>query len=157
LQFLRGDFRGARSVLRPPWACGEGDFIDRCTACGACISACVEHILVQGRGSFPTIDFQLGACTFCEACVRACKTGALNFAQASPWPYKADFGDRCLAAMHHVVCQSCGDACDTYGVRFIPTFRGVPNPTLDIELCTGCGACVAVCPAAAVNVVNLGE
>jgi len=152
MEFLRGDFRGERGVLRPPWACAEEEFIDRCTACGACISACGEHILVRGRAGFPTIDFRLGACSFCEACVRSCKTGALRIEPSSPWRYKADFGDRCLAVTHRVVCQSCGDYCDSHAVRFIPTLRGVPSPTLEAELCTGCGACVAVCPAAAVRV-----
>ena len=62
----------------------------------------------------------------------------------------AVIGDRCLAR-HGVVCRSCGDACEARAIRFPPRLGGVALPTLDGEACTGCGECVAVCPAVAIS------
>ncbi|MPN29793.1 hypothetical protein SDC9_177246 [bioreactor metagenome] len=76
----RAFFRGRprpRTEMRPPWALAEGDFIDRCTRCNDCVSACPTHILLAGDGGYPTIDFRAGECTFCSDCVASCQPQAL--------------------------------------------------------------------------------
>ncbi|MGB8052179.1 MAG: 4Fe-4S dicluster domain-containing protein, partial [Azonexus sp.] len=84
--FLRGRPR-PKAKIRPPWALPETDFVDRCTRCGNCLSACPQKILVAGDGGFPTIDFSQHECTFCGDCATACQPLALFRAGGLPaWP-----------------------------------------------------------------------
>jgi ferredoxin-type protein NapF len=64
----------------------------------------------------------------------------------------AAIGDPCLAR-RDIVCHSCGDECEAGAVRFRAVVGGVPAPTVDPARCTGCAACVRVCPAAAITMV----
>ncbi|KAB2927468.1 MAG: ferredoxin-type protein NapF [Dechloromonas sp.] len=149
--FLRGRPR-PRVELRPPWALGENAFIDRCTRCNACLAVCPEHILVSGDGGYPTVDFSHGECTFCGACLAACQPQALKRTEGLPaWPYKAHVGDACLPASG-VECRVCGDFCDVRAIRFPPRLGGSPLPEIDATQCTGCGACLAPCPSAAIRI-----
>jgi len=147
-QFLRGDLAGRKPTLRPPWAL-EGDaFLAACTRCGDCVPACPTNIVVLA-GGYPTVDFSRGECTFCGACVDACKPGALHKADAPPWRIKAEIGSNCVA-FKDAVCRSCGDACAPAAIRFRPRVGGAAVPEVDAGRCTGCGACVAPCPASAI-------
>jgi ferredoxin-type protein NapF len=149
-QFLRGKF-GESASLRPPWAAAEPEFLARCTRCDACLDACPEHILVRGSGGFPVVDFTQRGCTFCGACVDACKPHALERTAAPPWAVKASIGASCLA-LNRVVCSACGERCEARAIRFRPALGAAPTPAIDPDRCTGCGACVAVCPVSAITV-----
>lgn len=151
----RAFFRGRprpRSEIRPPWALAEDAFVDRCTRCNDCITACPTHILIVGDGGYPTVNFQEGECTFCGDCVARCQPKALQrTAEQPPWSIKAVIGEDCLPRQG-VECRVCGDFCDTRAIRFSPRVGGSPLPVVDIEKCTGCGACVAPCPTRAVAI-----
>lgn len=157
MQFLRGRFREAEAVLRPPWALAEEAFSAVCSRCDACLRACPEGILKRGSAGFPEVDFRAGECTFCGDCVTACPTPALNrFALdggTRPWHLVAKIGAGCLA-LNKVVCRSCGDVCEPRAVSFRLAPGGVALPHLDAVACTGCGACVSVCPVAAMSVFS---
>lgn len=155
-QFLRGNFSGKADAIRPPWALDEEAFVSRCTRCAACIDVCPTHIIVKGRGNYPRIDFARGECTFCAQCVTVCRDGALQRAEhRPPWSIKAVIGPSCLAR-RDVVCRTCGDACEAQAIRFRPRLGGASLPELDPQACTGCGACVALCPAAAITMADSG-
>jgi ferredoxin-type protein NapF len=150
-QFLRGDIRGERRAVRPPWALEEWLFVERCDRCGQCMSACPQGLLSAGRGGFPRMDFRHGECTFCRACLDSCTRGALRaYDGEAPWQLRAVVGTDCLAT-HGVVCRSCGEQCDAHAIRFRPSAGRVAQPEVNIALCNGCGACVGPCPAAAVT------
>lgn len=141
--------RAAATPLRPPWALEESDFLDACTACGACVDRCPERVLVRGAGGRPVFDPRAGECTFCGECETACTPRALDRgASNEPWTLKALAGDACLPR-HGVVCSSCRDACPERAIAFPLTSR-VPLPIIDPARCTGCGACVGVCPTSAI-------
>lgn len=150
--FFRGQAR-PKSENRPPWALAENEFIDRCTRCGDCLKACPTHILVVGDGGYPTVSFAIGECTFCGDCLHACHPGALrrDIPEQPAWPYKALIEESCLPR-HGVECRVCGDYCEPRAIRFAPRLGGSPLPKLDAERCTGCGACVAPCPATAIRI-----
>lgn len=150
----RGFFRGRprpRAEIRPPWALAEAAFVAACTRCDDCRTACPQGIVVVGDGGYPTIDFRRGECTFCGDCASACRSGALRHdAALAAWSVKATIGEACLAA-RGVECRACGDYCDTRAIRFTPRLGGPALPAIDDSRCTGCGACVAPCPSAAIT------
>jgi ferredoxin-type protein NapF len=154
--FLRGRVSGAVSPLRPPWALAEAEFLDACTRCGDCRDACEESIIIVGSGGYPEVSFASGECTFCGDCVTSCQDGALLSDQNhldEPWGYKAHIQESCLA-LNAVVCRACADACDVSAIKFTPQSGGVSSPVISQSNCTGCGACVSVCPVSSVQVLS---
>lgn len=144
--FLRGG-RPSASDHRPPWT--GSDFIDTCVRCDSCINACPEGILRKGDGGFPRIDFEHDACTFCQECVQACDEPVFDLAREA-FQWRAGIRDSCLAKAG-IHCQSCQDACEPKAISFRYSVGHVPLPEVDIDSCTGCGACVAVCPQDAIE------
>jgi len=160
MQFLRGRFHEAALAVRPPWAREEEAFTAECSRCDACIPVCPTGILKRGTAGFPEVDFLRGECTFCGHCVAACPTHALGgLARSeglSPWSLVARIQDACLA-LNKVVCRSCGDVCEARAIGFRLALGGVALPQLDAAACNGCGACVAICPTAAISVARQTE
>src|SRR5213592_631035 len=72
-----------RTVLRPPGAVGEKQFLDTCFRCGACADACPAHAiaLMKDAGDeltgTPYVDPDLQACVICDelACMKVCPSG----------------------------------------------------------------------------------
>lgn len=145
--FLRGRSRRPPAAVRPPGALAEADFLARCDRCGDCGRACPEGIVGRGDGGFPTLDFRAGGCTFCNRCADSCKAGALSASRSLR--LKASFGAGCLSGQG-VVCRVCGERCEAGAIRFRPMPGGFSRPELTAGACSGCGACVAPCPVAAV-------
>ena len=149
-QFLGGEIKALPSSVRPPWALGEAAFVQHCTRCGACIEACPTAIIVCGTGGYPVVNFSRGECTFCGECVSTCRDGALQRTEGSvPWRLNAEIGNGCLT-LRQVECRVCGEQCGPGAIRFRLHAGRVAAPSLDPGLCSGCGACVATCPAQAV-------
>ena len=132
-----------------PWA--VEDFETACQRCDDCINVCEEAVLKTGDGGFPTIDFSRGACTFCGACASACRYGALDAGRSPAWTLKARLTGNCVSASG-VTCRSCGDTCDTSAIRFRLQVGGRATPQFEEAACTGCGACIAICPTAALSI-----
>lgn len=148
VDFLRGDLKGRREPVRPPWAADGRTFSALCDGCGDCIRACGPAIIIAGRGGMPEVDFRRGACTFCGDCVTACPSGALSQVKmplVPPWSLVPEIDETCLAK-RGVVCRTCGDRCEPRAIRFHLAPGGVSQPDVTMEDCTGCGDCVAACP-----------
>lgn len=156
MQFLRGDFKGKESPLRPPWAINESLFIEICTNCGECITQCPTHIIKQARANYPVIDFTSGECTFCGLCVETCKPHALlKSEQKKPWSIKASIKQDACIAHKGVECRSCYDPCEARAIKMPPRLGGISIPIISTDNCTGCGACFSVCPVQAVSMGRL--
>lgn len=157
--FLRGRARGAPLPVRPPWAVPELLFVDLCSRCDECVEACGESVLRRGSGGFPEADFRSGACTFCGDCARSCPENVLRVGQSptTAWDQsRVEISSSCLA-LQGTVCRACGDTCEPRALRFRLALGGRSEPILDPVRCTGCGACVYVCPVEAVIVKSTQE
>ena len=141
---------GPEAIARPlPWT-DAATLAAACTRCGACVSACPEHIIVRAENGMPGIDFHRGECTFCGAGAAACPAPVFARERATPWTLTARIGTACLAA-RGIVCQSCRDSCAASAIRFVPRRGGAFLPAVVAASCTGCGACVGVCPSDAIT------
>ena len=86
----------------------------------------------------------------CGACADACPQSLFAGRNQAPWRHRVAIGSDCLAH-RGVVCESCRDGCETRAIRFTPALGRAPTPELALDRCTGCGACVGVCPAGAIT------
>jgi ferredoxin-type protein NapF len=142
--WLTGRFGHNRQTIRPPWAIAEAQFVERCSRCNQCITHCEQGIIHKGDGGFPEINFSYGECTFCEACVDSCEDLALQ-KTTNPWQLKANINDTCLAAQS-IICISCAENCEVEAIQFKSGKKAAMQPHVDLEKCTGCGACFSPCP-----------
>ena len=155
--FLRGRKPLPTPKFRLPWITSEQHFINDCTQCGDCISACPEQIIVKGDDGFPTIDFAKGECTFCEDCISSCKEPLfISERSAKAWPSHFNIKDNCLAK-NDVFCQSCRDVCDSRAITFSYANGPIPTPVIEQSNCNSCGACISTCPTDSTELILIQE
>ncbi|MCC6326000.1 MAG: hypothetical protein DCC43_12225 [Candidatus Brocadia sp.] len=86
LNYTRGVNKGKASVIRPPGAVDEGEFLGRCIRCGECMKVCKTNGLhpvlleagVDGLWT-PKLIPRLGYCDYgCVLCTRVCPSGAIK-------------------------------------------------------------------------------
>lgn len=145
--------QGGRRSVRPPWTPPDCEFTEICTACGDCIPACPQGILVKGRAGYPVVDFSRGACDFCGDCAEACPESLFYGRDGAPWNVKARVGAECLS-VRGVTCRVCAEWCDARAIRFRLEVGGRARVEIGDAACTGCGECVAACP---VNAIAMEE
>jgi ferredoxin-type protein NapF len=152
--FLRGNFSNRWNVIRPPWALAEERFRASCTRCDDCIRSCHARLLRRDEQGYPVVSFSDAGCDFCGVCLQACQPGALHADRPDPqraWRHVPRINDACLS-FRGVVCRACGDYCEPRALRFSLLTRGRALPDIDAASCTGCGQCLAVCPANAISI-----
>ena len=153
---LKAKFSTSQQAVRLPWVRDEFEFTEQCTRCYDCLSVCEEKIIVKGDGGFPELDFNKGECTFCTECANSCSEDLFFPLEGKPWSLNAEISEKCLTTQK-VVCIVCKEQCETEAISFIPKLGGVSHPVLDIEKCTGCGACAKTCPTNAINFNYINE
>ena len=168
-----------KSLLRPPGSQGEADFMARCVKCGLCVEACpygsifVADMLDGAAAGTPCIDAVTQACRMCEdfPCVKACPTEALRGVES-----RADVNmgfavidtDACIA-YKGLRCEVCYRVCPLidqaiYCDPALLQGDGIHvsfQPTINEEICTGCGLCVERCvvhrPKLAIRIKSIAE
>jgi len=142
--------RNAIPLHRPPGAVEEGLFLDRCTRCNDCATACPHHAIapagqrMRHAAGTPVINAAEAPCRLCEdwPCIEACPTKAL----VKDIPVRMGTASikrvDCLAYQHQI-CTVCYEHCPVEGAIRIEEGK----PVIDADTCTGCGICVHVCPA----------
>jgi ferredoxin-type protein NapF len=157
LLFGRTGLSGREGVIRPPWALAPDAFEKKCTGCGECVRVCPEGILTLDTTKRAKVDFSQGECTFCRDCIVVCSEGALVvFDPQTPWSLNISIEGKCLA-MKGIECRACDDQCDPRAIRFRPIPGNVASLQLDEDRCTGCGACIAPCPADAITLTPVSH
>ena len=148
---------------RLPWVIDEKTFTSKCTQCSDCIDVCETKIIVKDSQGFPKIDFSKGECTFCNKCIDTCNEPLFLTSeeqkQKKPWPINVNISHQCLAK-NSIYCQSCRDECEPNAIKFIYIKDGqpssIPQPQLNTDDCTQCGACISKCPQNAIT-ANFNE
>lgn len=145
-QFLRGGKSAETARIRPPGVTEQS--LAACTGCGNCVEHCPTGIIGLEDG-LPALDFAAGECTFCGACAKTCPEPVFAKETAGRLDHIVTIAASCLP-FQRVDCQACRDACPVEAIRFQPVRGGPFVPELVAAACTGCGACISVCPVGAV-------
>ena len=150
-------------LLRPPGIQGERDFMARCIKCGKCIEACPYAALhaagpMEGAAAgTPYIDAREQACRLCKGfpCVAACPTGALRdvVERSDPKAGYAHIDEEVCIAYKGYRCEVCYRVCPLIDEAITLDFQAMEQddihtkfiPTINKDICTGCGLCVERC------------
>lgn len=153
--FLRGGRRNTKPAeIRPPWGLPEPAFSSGCTRCHNCVDACPEQIIVPDTDGVPTLDFHRGECTFCRQCTTSCPEPLfLDPKRHAAWRHTAQIERTCLG-YQGIFCQSCKESCEAGAIHFSLWERRIPAPRIELDVCTGCGACIGVCPVRAITMAT---
>lgn len=141
---------------RPPWAVAEVRFLDLCSQCDACVEACEVGLLQRGADGRPFAAIGEVECSFCTGCAAVCTTGAIHYDESvRPWDVVVEVSAAACLTRVAVACRTCADACPerAIGPGCVIAGLAVP-PSVSLEACNGCGACLPVCPTAAISLVR---
>ncbi len=139
--------------LPPPGIASLRHYLQSCTRCFDCVTACPPMALqvCRDRASelygYPVIEPQRQLCVACDdyPCIESCPQEALLAEHINRViPRAVIVQSRCLASQNHF-CLSCLNACPPQIKAIALNAEGVP--VIDAERCTGCGLCAQACPA----------
>ena len=152
----------------PPGSANMDRFLDRCTACQLCVSACPTNVLQPAFREYglssllkPRLDFNRGACDFdCRRCGEVCPSGAIGLLDLAEKQITrigvVHFeATRCLVQASGKACTACSDKCPTKAIQTVAFSGGLRLPTTQPLLCIGCGNCEHVCPTAPVKAITV--
>jgi ferredoxin-type protein NapG len=120
-------------------------FLERCTKCSDCVTACPPHaIAVHPTDGTPVLYADQSPCLLCEdfPCVRACGADALLPVEHSR---QVRMG---MAVISHRLCTA-GQGCHACVSRCPTDALAMDFESLSLsvatEACVGCGMCEMVC------------
>ncbi len=150
--------------LRPPGALQEDDFTATCIRCMRCIDACPNKALVPlqqasrlGSPGTPTMQPRKAACMLCMSvegdylkCTEACPSGALQLVKKDKEEVQekvhigiAELDTDLCYSYNNWSCGACYRACPLAGEAM--TIGLWERPTVNPEVCVGCGCCERSC------------
>lgn len=153
-----------QSVIRPPAALKEEEFLDRCIRCGNCMKVCITNglqpVLFQAGLSgiwTPQLVPEIGYCEYhCTLCGNVCPTGAIPRLSLEE-KKKARLGlakiDRsiCLPWKENKECLVCEEHCPVSDKaiklkKIKLRNKIIQRPYMNLSLCIGCAICQTKCP-----------
>ena len=150
------------TVIRPPGALVEENFLSTCVRCGECMRVCpsqgLQPVLFEGSlYAFytPQLVPRIGECQLCMLCWQVCPTGALVRVDSSSMKIgtASVIRETCLEWNRERACLVCVEVCPYQAVDVVSSGgqgRGSGNgrrgPQVNRSLCAGCGACEHHCP-----------
>lgn len=174
--------RSNPSLIRPPGAIEESEFLRKCVRCAECMKICPTNVIHPsffegGLEGFwtPILIMKIGYCEYnCSLCSQICPTDAIkkiSMEEKKKIKIGTAFVDktRCLPYSFGISCIVCEEVCPTSpkAIKMIeietPTKDGIKRvkaPVVDPIECIGCGICEFKCPVAdlpAIRVTSVGE
>lgn len=163
------------TLLRPPGALDEFEFLTKCTRCDKCMRACPENAVIKAPPTMglalktPYIDPRSIPCFLCTTlpCVAECEDEALV------WPRLTRADGTVLEGAKAVrmgiarvkpglcvtwgtlereprACRICVDRCpypeEAIWISAPAEGASIGHPVVSADVCTGCGLCVFSCP-----------
>jgi len=145
--------------ISPPGAKSTKRLLHHCTSCHLCISRCPSNVLKPtfmeyGLGGMmqPMMYFEKGFCNYdCTVCSDVCPNGALipmsveqkHLEQVGRVVFNEDI---CVVHTEGTNCGACAEHCPTQAVTMIPYKDGLTIPSINANICVGCGGCEFICP-----------
>jgi len=152
--------RNESPAISPPGSVSVDQFLDRCTGCHLCISACPTQVLQPafleyGFAGFlkPRLDFSTAFCNYdCRRCAEACPDTAITLLpllekQTTRIGVAHLDLEHCIVKTKGTDCAACSEHCPTKAVDTVPYGNNLRLPQVSRESCIGCGACEYACPA----------
>lgn len=138
------------NLIRPPYAI-EGETFESCHTCGGmCITACEENIIRRDEAGKIYLDFQKNGCSDCQQCMEVCTPDVLSEPTRFIQGYAKIKMQSCMSH-HDTICFACKEPCLDNAI----IFKGMFNPIVLQEKCTGCGYCIGICPSSAIEMIAL--
>ena len=149
-----------KSGVTPPGSLSLDHFMNKCTACHLCVSACPTQVLQPAFLEYgflgimqPRMDYKTSYCNYdCVACSAVCPSGAILAQDLEGKKLiqlgKAKFVKKnCVVYSQKTDCGACAEHCPTKAVRMVLDKEvGKRAPKIDESICIGCGACEFACP-----------
>jgi ferredoxin len=143
--------------IRPPGAIDKFNIL--CIRCGSCIRVCPTGILKQnqkvGFGMLtPLVEFNGSYCLeTCNECGQVCPSGSITAFKIEEKKMlrmgQIEVNEETCLLMKYRECGICKPACKYKAIDIMEKGRNSLQmmPVVKHSGCTGCGACIAVCPA----------
>ena len=150
--------------VTPPGSLSIRDFYKRCTACQLCVTACPNKVLRPSTDlkhlMQPEMGFEDGYCRpECTKCSEVCPSGAIvRITPEEKTIYHVGTAsvDRSLCvAEKGTKCGNCARHCPVGAIQMVESHDGYMVPTVNTELCIGCGACENLCPSRPVSAITV--
>lgn len=156
----RRKLRSREIPITPPGSGSLEHFEKHCTGCQLCVGACPNNVLVtsaSGPGPLqPGMTYEYGYCRpNCVLCGEVCPAGAIKPVSLSAKKAiqigraSVDFS-RCIVHTDNVRCTACQRICPSGAITLEPIQSGqdgLSRPVVNVNQCSGCGACEYICPA----------
>jgi ferredoxin len=148
-----------RHPILPPGSVSTENMLKRCTSCHLCISKCPSQALKPAFMEYglagmmqPMMYFEKGFCNFgCTVCSEVCPSGAIR--RLTKEEKRLNQGGHvvftqeiCVVKTDETSCGACSEHCPTQAVTMIPYKDGLTIPSINVEICIGCGGCEFICP-----------
>ena len=150
--------------ITPPGSLSIRDFYKRCTACQLCVTACPNKVLRPSTDlkhlMQPEMGFEDGYCRpECTKCSEVCPSGAIiSITPEEKTIYHVGTAsvDRSLCvAEKGTKCGNCARHCPVGAIQMVESHDGYMVPTVNTEICIGCGACENLCPSRPVSAITV--
>jgi len=154
--------------LSPPGSCSSEHLLRHCTACHLCIAKCPSNVLKPAFLEYglegimqPVMDFEHGFCNYdCTVCSEVCPTDAL-FKLTIEEKHTLQMGrvvfikNNCVVFTDETSCGACSEHCPTQAVEMVPYKDNLTIPSINPDICVGCGGCEYICPATPYKAIHV--